>query len=93
MFEIPWTTLAKDGGKMRRIMISLIKLYQTILSPFVGQHCRFYPSCSSYALEALEKHGAMRGLWLSIKRVSRCHPWHEGGVDPVPEPQKKQLHG
>jgi putative membrane protein insertion efficiency factor len=93
MFELPWTTLAKYGEKMRRIMISLIKLYQTILSPFVGQHCRFYPSCSSYALEALEKHGTLRGLWLSIKRVSRCHPWHEGGVDPVPEPQKKQLHG
>lgn len=93
MFEIPWTTLAKGGGKMRRIMIALIRLYQTILSPFVGQHCRFYPSCSSYALEALEKHGALRGLWLSLKRVSRCHPWHEGGVDPVPEPQKKQLHG
>jgi putative membrane protein insertion efficiency factor len=93
MFELPWTTLAKYGEKMRRIMITLIKLYQTILSPFVGQHCRFYPSCSSYALEALEKHGTLRGLWLSIKRVSRCHPWHEGGVDPVPEPQKKQLHG
>ncbi|MBT3010934.1 MAG: membrane protein insertion efficiency factor YidD [Candidatus Thiodiazotropha sp. (ex Lucina aurantia)] len=78
---------------MRRIVISLIKLYQTILSPFVGQHCRFYPSCSTYALEALEKHGTLQGLWLSIKRVSRCHPWHEGGVDPVPEPRKKQLHG
>ncbi|MES9944895.1 membrane protein insertion efficiency factor YidD [Candidatus Thiodiazotropha sp. CDECU1] len=78
---------------MRRIVISLIKLYQTILSPFVGQHCRFYPSCSSYALEALEKHGVVRGLWLSIKRVSRCHPWHEGGVDPVPEPRRKQFHG
>ncbi|MES9812858.1 MAG: membrane protein insertion efficiency factor YidD [Candidatus Thiodiazotropha sp.] len=78
---------------MRRIVISLIKLYQTILSPFVGQHCRFYPSCSTYALEALEKHGTLQGLWLSVKRVSRCHPWHEGGVDPVPEPRKKQLHG
>lgn len=78
---------------MRRIVISLIKLYQTILSPFVGQHCRFYPSCSTYALEALENHGTLQGLWLSIKRVSRCHPWHEGGVDPVPEPRKKQLHG
>ncbi|MET0028850.1 MAG: membrane protein insertion efficiency factor YidD [Candidatus Thiodiazotropha sp.] len=78
---------------MRQIMIFLIRLYQTILSPFVGQHCRFYPSCSAYSLEAIEKHGALRGLWLSVKRVSRCHPWHEGGVDPVPEPQKKQFNG
>jgi putative membrane protein insertion efficiency factor len=85
--------LAKDGEKMRRIVIFLIRLYQIILSPFLGQHCRFYPSCSAYSLEALEKHGVIRGLWLSIKRLSRCHPWHEGGVDPVPEPGKKQLHG
>lgn len=78
---------------MRRIMIFLIRAYQTILSPFLGQRCRFYPSCSAYALEAVEKHGATRGLWLSLKRLSRCHPWHEGGVDPVPEPMKKQFHG
>jgi putative membrane protein insertion efficiency factor len=93
VFELPWTTLAKGGEKMRRIVIFLIKLYQTILSPFLGQHCRFYPSCSAYSLEAVEKHGVARGLWLSIKRLTRCHPWHEGGVDPVPEPGKKQLHG
>lgn len=93
MLELPWTALAKDGGFMRRIMIFLIKLYQMLLSPFVGQHCRFYPSCSAYSLEAVEKHGAMRGMWLSIKRISRCHPWHEGGIDPVPEPKKKQFHG
>ena len=78
---------------MRRLIIFLIRVYQTILSPFVGQHCRFYPTCSSYAVEAVEKHGAARGLWLSIRRLSRCHPWHEGGVDPVPEPTKKQFHG
>ncbi len=93
MFEFTWIPLAKNGGTMRRIVIFLIRLYQTILSPFIGQHCRFYPSCSSYSLQALEKHGVARGLWLSIKRVSRCHPWHEGGVDPVPEPKEKQLHG
>ena len=78
---------------MRRLIIFLIRVYQTILSPFVGQHCRFYPSCSTYAVEAVEKHGAARGLWLAIRRLSRCHPWHEGGVDPVPEPTKKQFHG
>ena len=78
---------------MRRLIIFLIRVYQTILSPFVGQHCRFYPTCSTYAVEAVEKHGAARGLWLSIRRLSRCHPWHEGGVDPVPEPTKKQFHG
>jgi len=93
MFELPWTALAKDGGIMRRIMIFLIRLYQIILSPFVGQHCRFYPSCSAYSIEAVEKHGVLRGMWLSIKRISRCHPWHEGGIDPVPEPHKKQFHG
>jgi uncharacterized protein len=78
---------------MRPLVVFLIKAYQTILSPFVGQHCRFYPSCSAYAVEAVEKHGALRGLWLSMKRLSRCHPWHEGGVDPVPEPTKKQFNG
>jgi putative membrane protein insertion efficiency factor len=78
---------------MRQILIFLIRIYQITLSPFVGQHCRFYPSCSAYSIEAIEKHGAMRGSWLAVKRISRCHPWHEGGVDPVPEPQKKKFHG
>lgn len=78
---------------MQTILIFLIRVYQTILSPFLGNHCRFYPSCSNYALEALEKHGFLRGLWLSLRRVSRCHPWHEGGVDLVPEPNDKKSHG
>lgn len=78
---------------MQHILIFLIRIYQTILSPFLGNHCRFYPSCSHYALEALEKHGFFKGLWLSMKRVSHCHPWHEGGVDPVPEPINKKTHG
>jgi hypothetical protein len=78
---------------MQTILIFLIRLYQTILSPFLGNHCRFYPSCSSYAIEALEKHGFFRGLYLSLRRISHCHPWHEGGVDPVPEPSNKKSHG
>jgi hypothetical protein len=78
---------------MQTILIVLIRVYQTILSPFLGNHCRFYPSCSSYAIEALEKHGFIRGCWLSLRRISRCHPWHEGGVDPVPEPSNKKSHG
>jgi hypothetical protein len=78
---------------MRSLVIFMIKAYQTALSPFVGQHCRFYPSCSAYAAEAVAKHGAARGIWLSLRRISRCHPWHAGGIDPVPEPTKKQFHG
>ena len=78
---------------MQTVLILLIRVYQMVLSPFLGNHCRFYPSCSSYAIEALEKHGFLRGLWLSLRRISRCHPWHEGGVDPVPEPSSKKSHG
>lgn len=78
---------------MRSILIFLIRVYQTALSPFIGNHCRFYPSCSHYAMEAVERHGPLNGLWLSLRRLSRCHPWHEGGIDPVPEEIKKKSHG
>lgn len=74
---------------MRAILIVLIRGYQLLLSPLLGNHCRFYPSCSQYAREAIERHGALRGGWLAIRRVLRCHPWHPGGIDPVPEPVQK----
>jgi putative membrane protein insertion efficiency factor len=65
-------------------LIALIKLYQWIISPYIGPKCRFTPSCSQYAVEALRKHGILKGLWLSAKRISRCHPWGGHGYDPVP---------
>jgi len=69
---------------MRRLLIFLISCYKACLSPFMGNNCRFYPSCSSYAQEAIDTHGAMKGSYLTLLRVTRCHPWHEGGEDPVP---------
>ena len=67
-----------------RAITASIRCYQRFVSPFLGVNCRFYPSCSSYACESIEKHGALRGAWLGIKRLCRCHPFHPGGVDPVP---------
>jgi len=61
-----------------------IRLYQWLLSPILGPRCRFAPSCSAYAVEAIERHGVVRGGWLALRRVARCHPWHDGGYDPVP---------
>jgi uncharacterized protein len=64
--------------------IGLIRLYQVIISPILGPKCRFTPSCSHYGIEALKKHGVIKGLWLTIKRIGRCHPWGGHGYDPVP---------
>lgn len=68
----------------QRVLLGLIRVYQLALSPFVGNQCRFTPTCSHYAREAVLRHGAARGSWLAIKRISRCHPWNAGGHDPVP---------
>jgi len=75
---------------MQKILIFLIKGYRYIISPWLGNHCRFHPTCSEYAQIAITEHGTLRGLWLSTKRVLRCHPWSEGGVDPVPERKENQ---
>ena len=70
---------------MRRILIWLVKGYRLFISPALPPTCRFYPSCSEYAVEALSKHGALRGGWLTLRRLGRCHPFCAGGVDPVPD--------
>jgi putative membrane protein insertion efficiency factor len=76
---------------MSRLLIGLIKIYRLVLSPFIGQHCRFTPTCSCYTIEALQEHGALRGSLLGIKRLGRCHPWSEGGYDPVPKSTKHSI--
>jgi putative membrane protein insertion efficiency factor len=75
---------------MKRVLLVLISGYQLLLSPLLGASCRFYPTCSTYAAEAIELHGALRGTWLAFKRIAKCHPWHTGGVDPVPAPRPRR---
>jgi len=69
---------------MRRLVTGAIRCYQLVVSPLLGPNCRFYPSCSQYALEAVARFGVLRGAYLAAARLARCHPWHEGGYDPVP---------
>ena len=70
--------------EMRRLLIALVRFYQLAISPYFAPGCRFTPTCSSYAIEAIHSHGVFRGSWLAISRIGRCHPWCEGGHDPVP---------
>ncbi len=71
---------------MRILLINLIKFYRYFISPLLGpSKCRFYPSCSSYGLEAIQLHGAIKGSYLTLRRLLKCHPLHEGGIDPVPD--------
>ena len=69
---------------MKHVLIGLIKAWRFAISPLYGQVCRYHPTCSAYALEAVTEHGAIRGTWLSLRRIARCHPWAAGGYDPVP---------
>jgi hypothetical protein len=69
---------------MRTLLLALIRAYQYALQPLLGANCRFAPSCSCYARDAIVKHGVLRGLWLTTRRLLRCHPYHPGGYDPVP---------
>ena len=74
-----------------KFLLSLIRIYKLFLSPLLGNNCRYHPTCSSYAIEALETHGLIKGLYLSIKRVSKCHPLGGSGIDQVPEAHKKKI--
>jgi len=71
---------------MKYLLILFVRAYQVALSPLLPAACRYHPTCSHYAIEALEKHGALRGGWLAVKRIARCHPFRAGGFDPVPDP-------
>jgi uncharacterized protein len=72
------------------LLVGLLTGYRRFVSPLLGPRCRFYPSCSAYALEAVRMHGALRGSWLAVRRLSRCHPFHAGGLDPVPGTDREQ---
>ncbi len=68
----------------RSFFLIMIRAYQIFISPYLGKNCRFYPTCSSYSYQAVEKYGILKGLWLSLKRILKCHPFHPGGYDPLP---------
>ena len=74
------------------ILVALLRVYKTVISPWLPPACRFEPSCSVFAMEAVQTHGALRGSWLSIKRLARCQPWCRGGFDPVPAPPNPDSH-
>jgi putative membrane protein insertion efficiency factor len=75
---------------VRTVVVALLRVYRAVISPLYGDVCRYYPSCSAYALESVQRFGAAKGLWLGMRRLARCHPWAAGGVDPVPARRTRQ---
>lgn len=78
------SSLGSPSKVARRLLLGAIRLYQLVLSPWLGRQCRYEPTCSAYAAEAIERFGVRRGVWLAVKRIGRCHPWGGAGYDPVP---------
>lgn len=76
--------MVKVSSLLQKSLIALLQVYRCFISPFIGNNCRFYPSCSKYALIAIRRHGVLKGPYLTIRRLLCCHPWHKGGYDPVP---------
>jgi len=85
--------LVNGDSAMAKILIGLIRGYQIIISPLLGSNCRFHPTCSQYMIEAVRRFGVFRGIFLGLRRLSHCHPWHEGGLDPVPQLKTKKHNG
>lgn len=85
--------MVNGDSAMAKILIILIRGYQLIISPLLGANCRFHPTCSQYMIEAVTRFGVVRGFWLGLRRLSHCHPWHEGGLDPVPQLKTKKHNG
>lgn len=75
----------------RNLCVAVLRLYRAVISPLYGDVCRYYPSCSAYALQAIQHHGVVKGVWLGTRRIARCHPWAAGGIDDVPEPVRRDL--
>jgi uncharacterized protein len=85
--QVPSEHAVRGPSLAARALMLLVRAYRRFLSPLLGQQCRFQPTCSAYSLEALQTHGALRGTWLTVRRIGRCHPFNPGGYDPVPPPQ------
>lgn len=75
---------------MKTVLVGMFRFYQTFISPLKPPSCRFYPTCSNYGVQAVERFGVLKGSWLTIKRLAKCHPFHRGGLDPVPEKQQNE---
>lgn len=75
----------------RNLCVAILRLYRAAISPLYGDVCRYYPSCSSYALQAIQRYGVVRGIWMGTKRIARCHPWARGGIDDVPEREQQSF--